>query len=84
MRKTSLILMAAVLASLSLPSFAQGHSGIRSNRGAQLHGQKRADEVHTLNAEKKKKEKKGKKSHKFAFHHNDKDKGKGKGDNRQH
>lgn len=83
MRKTSLILMAAVLASLSLPSFAQGHSGLRSNRGDQFHGKNRADEVHKMNAEKKK-GKKGKKSHKFLFHHNDKDKGKGKGDNRQH
>lgn len=81
MKTPSMFLMAAVLVGLSLPSYAQGHSGARSNRGAQLHGQNRADEVHALNADKKK-EKKGKKSHKFGFHHNDKDKG--KGDNKQH
>ena len=82
MKKISLIFMTAVLVGLmSLPAYGQGHSGTRSNRGAQLHGKSRADEVHTLNAAKKK-DKKGKKSHKFGFHHNDKDKGKGKGDNK--
>ena len=80
MKKISLIFTTAVLVGLmSLQAHGQGKSGTRSNRGAQLHGQDRASEVHALNAAKKK-EKKSKKSHKFAFHHNDKDKGKGKGD----
>ena len=82
MKKISLIFMAAVFVSLmSLQAYGQGHSGTRSNRGAQFHGDARSDEVHDLNAAKKK-DKKGKKNHKFAFHHNDKDKGKGKGDNK--
>ena len=84
MKKLSMFLMAAVLVGLSLPLYAQGHSGARSNLGAERrHGQDRANEVHALNAEKKK-DKKSKKTHRFAFHHNDKDKGKGKSDNKRH
>lgn len=80
MKKTLVILTtAAVFGLMTLQAYAQGHS-LRTNRGGQLRGDARADEVHQLNAEKK--GKKAKKHHKFAFHHN-KDKGKGKGDNKQ-
>ena len=80
MKKLSAIVMAAALLSLtSLQAYGQGHSAARSNRGGQLRGDARSDQVHDLNAAKKK-GKKSKKAHKyFAFHHNDKGKGKGKG-----
>ena len=82
MKKISVIFMAAALLSLtSLQAYGQGHSAVRSNRGGQLRGVHRSDQVHNLNAAKKK-NKKSEKNHKFAFHHNDKDKGKGKGDNK--
>ena len=82
MKKITLIFMAAALVGLmSLQAYGQGHSAARSNRGGQLRGDARSDQVHDLNAAKKK-AKKGKKAHKFGFHHNDKDKGKGKGDNK--
>lgn len=82
MKRTLVILTTAPLFGLmSLQAYGQGHSALRTNRGGQLRGDARADEVHQLNAEKK--GKKAKKHHKFALHHNDKDKGNGKGDNKQ-
>ncbi len=83
MKRTLVILTTtALLGLMSLQAYAQGHSAARTNRGGQLRGDARSDEVHQLNADKKK-GKKAKKKHKFAFHHHDKDRGKGKGDNKR-
>lgn len=82
MKKTSLILLAAVFGLMSLQAYGQVQT-TRANRNPQRHGQVRAQEVHNFN-EAKKKGKKGKKSHKFAFHHHDKDKGKVKNASMKH